>query len=107
MNDAVFVYVTASSREEAQRIGRAAVEERLAACANILPGMRSIYRWQGAVEEADEIVLILKTRADRIAALTQRVKALHSYAVPCVAAFPVTPGNPDYFAWIAAESAAP
>jgi periplasmic divalent cation tolerance protein len=107
MNDAVFVYVTASSREEAERIGRATVEERLAACANILPGMRSIYRWQGAIEEADEAVLILKTRADRVGALTQRIKALHGYAVPCVAAFAVTAGNPDYFAWIAAESTAP
>jgi periplasmic divalent cation tolerance protein len=85
---------------------RAAVEERLAACANILPSMRSIYRWRGAVETADEVVLILKTRADRLLRLTERVKAMHSYEVPCIAAFAVAPGNPDYFAWIAAESGA-
>src|SRR5947209_16879597 len=105
MNSALFVYVTAADRGEAERIGRAAVEERLAACANILPGMRSIYRWEGAVHDAAETVLILKTTRERLDALTSRVTALHSYEVPCVAAFQVAPGNPAYFAWIAAETA--
>jgi periplasmic divalent cation tolerance protein len=105
MNHALFVYVTTAGPDEAERIGRAVVEERLAACANILPGMRSIYRWQGAVHEAQETVLILKTTHDRLELLTARVKALHSYEVPCVAAFEVMPGNADYFGWIAAETA--
>lgn len=110
MNDAVapaaalFVYVTAADVAEAERIGRAVVEERLAACANILPGMRSIYWWDGKVNEAHEAVLILKTVPAHLAALTQRVKALHSYEVPCVAALEARPGNPDYFTWIAAET---
>jgi periplasmic divalent cation tolerance protein len=104
MNRALFVYVTAGDAAEAERIGRAAVEERLAACANILPGMRSIYRWRGEVHDAAETVLILKTTPERLDALTARVKALHSYEAPCVAAFEVGPGNPDYFAWIAAET---
>ena len=101
MNSALFVYVTTSSPDEAARIGRAAVEERLAACANILPGMRSIYRWEGAVEEAEETVLILKTTRERLPTLTKRVRALHSYDVPCIAAFEVAPGNGAYFDWIA------
>ena len=101
---ALFVYVTASDLAEAQRIGRAVVEERLAACANILPGMRSIYWWEGAVNEAQEVVLILKTMPAQLEALTLRVEALHSYKVPCIAALEARPGNPDYIAWIAAET---
>jgi periplasmic divalent cation tolerance protein len=101
---ALFVYVTAASHEEAVRIGRTVVEERLAACANIFDGMQSIYRWHGAVHEAAETVLIIKTRRDRLDALTARVKALHSYEVPCIAAFAVEPGNAAYFDWIVAES---
>ncbi len=101
---ATMIYVTCSDEAEAGRIGRAVVEERLAACANIIPGMRSLYWWDGAVQEAGEVVLIAKTRAERVAALTARVKALHSYDVPCVVALPLTGGNADYFAWIEAET---
>ena len=101
---ATMIYVTCSDEAEAGRIGRAVVEERLAACANIIAGMRSLYWWDGAVQEAGEVVLIAKTRAERVAALTARVKALHSYDVPCVVALPLTGGNADYFAWIEAET---
>jgi periplasmic divalent cation tolerance protein len=104
MSDALFIYVTAGSVEEAERIGRALVAERLAACANILPGMRSIYWWDGKMEEASEAVLVLKTWRTNLDSLTARVKALHSYAVPCVVALPIEAGNPDYLAWIAKES---
>lgn len=103
--DLVFAYVTTSSPEEAKRIGRALVEERLAACVNILPGMISIYRWQGAVETAEETVLIAKTRADLFEALTARVKELHGYDVPCVVELRVGRGNPDYLGWLEAETA--
>jgi periplasmic divalent cation tolerance protein len=102
--DLVFAYITAASPEEATRIGRTLVEERLAACVNILPGMTSIYRWQGAVETAAETVLIAKTRAGLFERLAARVKELHSYDVPCVVELRVGRGNPDYLGWLAAET---
>lgn len=101
---ALFVYVTASDEAEARRVGRALVEERFAACANVIPGMRSIYRWQGEVQEASEAVLILKTTAALLDRLTARVKELHSYDVPCVVGLPIAGGNPDYLDWIRAET---
>ncbi len=100
----IFVYMTASSPEEARRIGRALVEARLAACANILDGMTSFYWWEGAIEEGREAVLIAKTTRDRLDALTARVKALHEYTVPCVVALPIAGGNRDFLDWIAAET---
>lgn len=100
------VYMTAGSADEARRIGAALVEERLAACANVIDGMTSIYRWEGAVRNDAEAVLIAKTRADLVDALTARVKALHSYTCPCVVALPVAGGNADFLDWIGAETAA-
>jgi periplasmic divalent cation tolerance protein len=99
-----FCYVTAASRDEALTIGRTVVEERLAACANVLDGMTSIYWWQGALEQAGEAVLILKTRTELVERLTVRIGELHSYECPCVVALPVAAGNPDYLDWIAAET---
>jgi periplasmic divalent cation tolerance protein len=100
------VYMTASSRDEARKIGRALVEERLAACANVIDGMDSTYWWQGKLTEDREAVLIAKTRAELLPALTERVKALHSYTVPCVVALPILAGNPAYLEWLGAETAA-
>ena len=100
-----FCYVTAGSREEALAIGRTVVEERLAACANVLDGMSSIYWWQGAVEEGSEVVIIAKTTAGRVGTIIDRVKALHSYSVPCVVALPIESGNPAFMQWIADETA--
>ncbi len=105
MKDARLIYITTASREEAQRIGRALVEERLAACVNILGGMKSLYWWEGEVSEGDETVLIAKTRLSLVDELTARVKALHSYSCPCVISIPLEGGNPDYLAWIASETA--
>jgi periplasmic divalent cation tolerance protein len=102
--NAVFVYVTAASRDEALRIGRAVVEERLAACANVLDGMTSIFHWNGAVQEEREAVLILKSRSDLADALTGRVRELHSYDCPCVAVLPITAGSPAYLDWITRET---
>lgn len=99
-----FVYMTASSREEAKKIGRALVEERLAACANVIDGMESVYWWQGKLTEDREAVLIAKTRADLVPVLTERVRALHSYTVPCVVALPILDGNPDYLVWLGEET---
>ena len=96
----VVVFVTASSPEEAARIGRALVDERLAACANLISPISSTYWWEGEVEEAKEALIILKTRQDLLGQLTHRVQALHSYTVPEVIALPIVGGNPDYLRWI-------
>ncbi|MDQ2101300.1 divalent-cation tolerance protein CutA [Azospirillum isscasi] len=101
----VFAYITAGSRDEALRIGRALVGERLAACANLLDGMTSIYRWQGAMEEATETVVIAKTRAELFDRLAARVRELHSYEVPCVVELKVGRGNPAYLDWLRDETA--
>ncbi len=98
------VYVTVATPEEAAKIGRAVVESRLAACANVLPGMTSIYRWEGKVQEDTEAVLILKTRPELVADLVAKVKELHDYDCPCVVALPITGGNDDFIAWIGAET---
>lgn len=101
------IYITCGSHEEASKIARTVVEQRLAACANIIGGMRSVYWWEGEVNEDDEVVLILKTTTERVADLTERVKALHSYDVPCVVEIPLAGGNAAYLDWIVAETAAP
>lgn len=105
-HDVVFVYVTAPSSDVAEKITTIAVDEKLAACGNILPGMTSIYKWQGKTEQAQEIVLILKTRAALFEKLSARIAALHPYDVPCIVALPVSAGLPSYLSWINAETAA-
>jgi len=95
------VLVTAGSAEEADRLARALVEERLVACANVIGPVRSIYRWQGAVEEAAEQLLLLKTRVELLPALEARVRALHSYDVPEMLALPLRSGSAAYLAWLA------
>ncbi len=93
-------YVTCGSREEALRIARSVVERRLAACANILDGMTSVYRWEGRLHTDSETLLLLKTRRDLAEGLTEAIRDMHSYDVPCVTVLPVEGGNPDYLAWI-------
>lgn len=102
--DLTFAYVTTPDLPTAQAIARAAVEENLAACANFWPGMRSVYRWEGRVEEAQEAVLILKTRAELLPRLAQRVAELHPYAVPCVVGLPVSGGHAPYLDWLRSQS---
>ena len=99
-----FVYITASDGEEARRLARAVVESRLAACANVFDTMTSVYRWQGAVQEDSEAVVIAKTREDLVPALTEKIKELHSYDCPCIVSLPLTGGSDDFLAWIAAET---
>lgn len=94
------VYITASNAGEAQHIGRVLVEERLAACVNIIDRMESMYWWQGEVQNERETVMIAKTREDAVEALIERVKEVHSYDCPCVAAFPIVAGNTDFLHWI-------
>lgn len=95
-----FVYITCASPEEARAIGAAVVEQRLAACANLIPGMESIYPWKGEMQHDRETVLILKSRADKVDALIAAVKELHSYEVPCIVTLPIQEGNPDYLRWL-------
>lgn len=100
-----FLYVTAPNADEAKRIGELLVQERLVACANILGPIASIYWWQGKVQHDSEAVLIAKTRPDLVERVIARVKALHSYTVPCVVSLAIEQGNPDFLRWIAAETA--
>jgi len=103
--EARLVYMTAGSLDEAKSLGAMLVDERLAACANIIPGMISVYRWQGEVRNDEEVVLIAKTRADLAEPLVARVREVHSYDCPCVLVLPVETGNPAFLAWIAEETA--
>ena len=96
----VSVYVVFATAEEAERIGRIAVEERLAACINILGPVRSIYRWQGAVESAEEVAAVFKTSSAAVDALITRVAGLHSYDVPCIATWPIDKVLGDYADWV-------
>ena len=96
----VSVYVLFASAEEAERIGRTVVEERLAACINILGPVRSIYRWQGAIETSDEVAAILKTSHIEADALITRIAALHSYEVPCIATWPIDKVLRSYADWV-------
>jgi periplasmic divalent cation tolerance protein len=98
------IYVTASDAAEAARIGRELVTSRLCACANIVAPMQSIYWWDGAVHEAEEAVLLLKTTRERVPEVIAAVKALHGYECPCVVAIPISDGNPDFLKWIEAET---
>lgn len=92
--------ITASGRPEAEKISRVLVGERLAACVNTVPGVRSRYRWKGKIETASEVLLIAKTRRSRMARLIRRVREVHSYAVPEVISLTVAEGNPDYLSWV-------
>lgn len=100
----IFIYVTTPSVAEAKKIAQAVLDDKTAACANILPGMISIYPWQGKREEAQETVLILKTRAGLFAAVESRIKELHSYDNPCIAAIPVSNVTDKYLGWIFQET---
>ena len=104
MERAVFVYTTYPSIVEAERAGRALVERRLAACVNILPGMISHYWWQDAIERAEEVVMIIKTRAGLAEPVRAAVKEMHSYTTPAVLVIPIETVDPDYHAWIVGET---
>ncbi len=98
-----FVYMTVGRLEEAQRIGEALVEDRLAACVNIIDGMHSIYRWKGELQKDREVVMIAKTTRDRLPALIETVKRMHSYDCPCIVSFDIDGGHPDFLEWIGTE----
>jgi periplasmic divalent cation tolerance protein len=106
MERAVFVYTTYPSIVEAEAAGRALVERRLAACVNILPGMVSLYRWEGKVERGDEVVMIVKTRASLAPDVEAAVKDMHSYTTPAILVIPLERVEKTYLGWIMAETAA-
>lgn len=104
MERAVFVYTTWRSLVEAETAGRTLVERRLAACVNILPQMISLYRWEGAVERAEEVVMIVKTRATLAESVRAAVRELHSYDTPAILVIPLESVDHDYLAWMTAET---
>jgi periplasmic divalent cation tolerance protein len=97
---AIIIFITASSSEEAQKIATALVEEKLVACVNIIPQIKSVYWWEGKVCQDDEVMLISKTKQSLFSTLMNRVKALHSYEVPEIISFPISEGSPEYLSWI-------
>ena len=103
---AVFVYTTYPSLVEAERIGKAVLDRRLAACVNILPGMISHYWWQGKIERGEEVVMIIKTRASLADAVCAAVKEMHSYDTPAILVLPVEGGEAEYLEWIIRETRA-
>jgi periplasmic divalent cation tolerance protein len=104
MERAIFVYTTYPSIVEADETGRALVAQRLAACVNILPGMISHYRWQGALERGEEAVMLIKTRASLAEAVLAEVKARHPYETPAILVLPIESVEQTYLAWVMAET---
>jgi periplasmic divalent cation tolerance protein len=100
MERAVIVYTTYPSVVEAEAAGRALVERRLAACVNILPGMISHYRWEGAIERGEEVVMFIKTRGSLAEDVRRAVREMHSYTTPAILVLPVESVEQTYFAWI-------
>ncbi len=106
MERAIVVYTTFPTLVEAERVGKALVERRLAACANILPGMVSHYRWQGQVERGEEVVMLIKTRATLTEAVSDAVRGMHSYDTPAIVVLPLESVERTYLGWLL-ESTAP
>ncbi len=98
------VYITCGSKEEGAKIARSLLNERLVACANIYEGVDSLYWWEGKIEEGREAVIIAKTTEKRLDQVIAKVKSLHSYSCPCVVAYKIDAGNPDFLKWIEEET---
>jgi periplasmic divalent cation tolerance protein len=105
MTDALIVFCTCSSREEALKLAHGIVSEDVAACVNILPGGESVYRWQGKIESATEVLLLIKTTHAQFEKLRELIARLHSYETPEVIAVPVVAGSPEYLEWLGAQIA--
>ncbi len=100
MSNPIVVLVTCGSEDEASKIAHALIEERLAACVNIISPVRSIYRWEGKIWDEKEWLLTIKTQSHRFAELEKKVKSLHSYSVPEIISLPITEGSSSYLNWI-------
>ena len=101
---AFFVYEMAADEPEAERLARTVVQERLAACANLLGAVKSVYWWDGKVCDGNEVALVLKTSAERKTELVDRIKQLHSYDCPGISCLPIVDGSSDFLEWIQAET---
>lgn len=100
MTDTVIVLCTFGNEQDAMRVGSALVEARLAACVNVLPGIRSVFRWKGELQDADEVLTLIKTTQEGFPALRDRLKELHPYETPEILAIPVLDGFADYLSWV-------
>jgi len=98
------VFITTSSYDEARKIASALVDQRKAACVNIVPKVNSLFRWKGKIEEAEESLMVVKTRAELFTDVVSTVKSIHSYEVPEIIALPIIEGNADYLAWLKEET---
>ena len=97
------VYITCKNEKEALKIGKVLIKERLAACVNVIPRIKSIYRWEGRIVEDSESILLVKTVYSKVKKLIEKVKELHSYEVPCIEVIDINDGNKEYFKWIESE----
>ncbi len=104
MTDCIVVLITVPKEDEAVKIARAIVENRTAACVNVVKDIRSVYRWEGNIEDDNEALLIVKTRKDLFESLMKSVKDLHSYSVPEIIALPIVEGFEDYLKWVKEET---
>jgi len=104
MPEFIVVFITCGSEEEALKIARSLVEERLAACVNLVSPVRSIYRWEGKIWDEKEWILIIKTQKERFEELKKRVKSLHSYSVPEIIGLPIVEGSSSYLEWLLEET---
>jgi periplasmic divalent cation tolerance protein len=100
----IVIFITTSSYDEARKIAAELVAQRKAACVNIVPRVNSIFRWKGKIENAEESLLVVKTRARLFPEVVSAVKGIHSYEVPEIIALPIVEGNPDYLAWLKEET---
>lgn len=98
------IYITAGDKAEAEKLAAALLEEGLIACGNVMEGVTSVFRWQGAVQTESESLLIAKTTEACLDRLVERVQALHSYNCPCLTAWPIQHGNPEYLQWVQEET---
>lgn len=98
-----FIYITTSGKEESRNIAKKLVEEKLAACVNIIPSIESIYLWKGEIEEDEESLLIAKTKVERIDKIIKKVKEIHSYETPAILAIPIIEGSKDYLDYLEDE----
>lgn len=103
MTEYVVVFVTVGAQEEGDRLARTLVDERLAACVNVIAGVKSVYRWQGGIENAEERLLVIKSRRDLFERLKNRIAELHSYSVPEIVALPIVAGSESYLRWLDEE----
>lgn len=101
MNDLSLIYTVFPSAEQAKKTAQILVQEKLVACANILPAHTAIYEWEGEMRQESEVVMLLKTTKAKFEAVQSRVKALHEYDVPCIIALDISHANPDFLAWVA------